>query len=460
MKIVISGGTEIGLLFAKTLANDHDVHVIESLPHAIEQLEQLDLQVVNGNPTSLAVLQEAHVHDADAFIGCAHSDEVNVISCLAAKHLGKAQTFCFVNKAHYFETFAGELGEHLVIDRLIWPEMLLGEYVAQILAVPGAIDVKVFEHEDLKLLEFRLKTGNSAIGKKLKDLNIPRGTLAVALFRDDQVIIPGGMTTLYRNDKIIFMGHEASMRKIESRFNPNPGKSMNVVIVGGGNVGYILAKTLEAYSQFKVKIIEKSLPQCQILTEKLSDRVLVMHADGSDVAFLRSQQVENCDCLVAVTGNDERNFFVAMHAKMMNVKKVITRAHSTDNIDFFEKLGVDVALSSQFNAVQSVCRHISLDSIDVFTIFEKGKAEIREIVVPGDFPPRKLMDLRLPEGVIIAAIRRGGHTMVPGGEDKIKGKDHLRVFCAKDQGETLVNFLQQTARDSVAEEKARSGEQS
>ncbi len=458
MKIIISGGTEIGLLFARTLAGEHDVHVIESLPHAIQQLEQLDLQVVVGNPTSLSVLQEAHIEEADAFIGCAHSDEVNVISCLAAKQLSKAQTFCFVNKSHYFETFAGELGEHLAIDRLIWPEMLLGEYIAQILAVPGAIDVKVFEREDLKLLEFRLKTGNSAVGKKLKDLQIPRGALAVALFRDDQVIIPGGLTTLYRNDKIIFMGHEASMRKIESRFNPNPGKNLNVIIVGGGNVGFILAKALEAYGNFRVRIIEKSLPQCQLLTERLSDHTLIMHADGTDVSFLRSQQVEDCDCLVAVTGNDERNLFVSMHAKMLNVKKVITRAHSAENIDFFEKLGVDVALSSQFNAVQSVSRQISEDSIDVFTIFEKGKAEIREFIVPANFPPSRLMDLKIPEGAIIAAIRRGGHTLVPGGEDKIKGKDHLRVFCAKDQGEAFSEFLLRTTREAVAAEENESGE--
>ena len=154
---------------------------------------------------------------------------------------------------------------------------------------------------------------------------------------------------------------------------------------------------------------------------------------------------------------DERNFFVAMHAKMLNVKKVITRAHSIENIEFFEKLGIDVALSSQFNAVQSVSRHISEDSIDVFTIFEKGKAEIREIVVPADFPPSRLMDLKLPEGVIIAAIRRGGHTLVPGGEDKIKGKDHLRVFCAKDQGETLANYLIQIVREAAAAEEAENG---
>ena len=246
MKIVISGGTEIGLLFAKVLADKNDLHVIESNPEAIKKLEQLDLQVVDGNPTALSVLQEARIEHADAFIACAHSDEVNVISCLAVKQMSKARTFCFVNRAHYFETFAGELGEELIIDRIIWPEMLLGEYIAQIITVPGAIDVKIFESEDLKLLEFRLKSGDAAIGKHLKDLNIPTGALAVALFREEHVVIPGGMTKLAEGDKIIFIGHEASMRKVEQRFNPAPGrKNQNVVIVGGGNVGFILEKLLK-----------------------------------------------------------------------------------------------------------------------------------------------------------------------------------------------------------------------
>jgi len=455
MKIVISGGTEIGLLFAKVLADKNDLHVIESDSESIKKLEQLDLQVVNGNPTALSVLQEARIEHADAFIACAHSDEVNVISCLAVKQMSKARTFCFVNRAHYFETFAGELGEELIIDRIIWPEMLLGEYIAQIITVPGAIDVKIFESEDLKLLEFRLKPGDTAIGKHLKDLNVPTGALAVALFREERVVIPGGMTKLADGDKIIFIGHEASMRKVEQRFNPAPGrKSQNVVIVGGGNVGFILAKTLEMSGNVKVRLIESSIKQCESLADRLSDKVLILNADGTDPSFLRAQQVANCDCLVTLTGNDERNLFVSMHAKQLNAKKVITRAHNVDNIDFFEKLGVDVALSSQFIAVQSVNRQILDESVDVFTIFEKGKAEIREVSVPAHFPPTKLMDLKLPEGVIIAAIRRGGRTMVPCGQDKVKGKDNLRVFCASDRGETLMNFLQEytQAADKTEEE--------
>lgn len=453
MKITISGAGELGQLFARSLSKDNDLHIIETNPAQIEAMEKLDVQIVKGNPTSLSVLQEAQVPKADVFIACAYSDEVNIISCLAAKQISKAKTFCFVNKAHYFETFAGELGEHLAIDKIIWPEMLLAHYIAQIIAVPGAIDVKVFDREDLKLLEFRLKPGDSNIGKKLKDLNIPHGALVVALFRNDQVIIPGGMTTLYKNDKIIFIGHEASMRKIENRFNPSPGKALDIVIVGGGNVGFNLAKALESYGNIHVRVIESSERQCDVLAESLSDRVLVLHENGADAGFLETQQVENCDCLVAITGSDERNLFVSMHAKRLNVKKVITRAHDVQNIDFFEGLGIDVALSSQFNSVQSVIRQISDDSIDVFTIFEKGKAEIREIVVPGDFPPTKLKDLRLPDGVIIAAIRRGGRTIVPCGEDKIKGEDQLRVFCASDQGESLLEYLTRFIRDKKTEEE-------
>ena len=441
MKIVISGATEIGLQFAKTLTANNDVKIIEPESKALKQLENFDLQVVTGNPTSLSVLQMAEVETADAFIACTTSDEVNVLSGLAVKQLGKAETFCFVNKDHYFETFAGELGEKLVIDKIIWPEKLLGEYLAKIIAVPGAIDVKVFEHEDLKQLEFKLKSGSFAIGKKMMDLKIPRGALAVAIFRGDQVIIPRGQTILFKDDKIIFMGHERPMREIENRFNPTPGKNQNVIIIGGGNVGYVLAKSLEPYSHIRVKIVEKNMAQCRFLTENLSERILVLNADGTSASFLKNQQLDLCDCIVAVTGNDERNLMVSMHAKILNAKKIITRAHSIENAEFFDKLGIDVPVSSQFNAVLNVSKLISEDSVDVFTTIEKGKADIKEIVVPELFPPTRLMDLKLPDGVVIAAMRRGSHTIVPCGVDKIQEGDILRVFLTSASSETITDFL-------------------
>lgn len=444
MKIVISGGEELGFLLARQYSSENDVHVIETDPGLIAELHKLDLQVVPGNPTSLNTLQAAHVAEADVFIACAHSDEVNVISCLAVKQVSKARTFCFVNKIHYFETFAGDLGEQLVIDSLIWPEKLLGEYIAQIIAVPDAIDVKMFAHENLKLLEYRLKNGDQHIGKTLKDIGLPKGSLAVAVFRDEKVIIPGGATAFCENDKIIFMGLEDSVRKLESRFSQNQKKQTAVVIIGGGNVGYIIASNLCQNSNIKIKLIEKSRERCLFLAENLPESVLLMNADGTDVELLKEQQIQNTDCLVAMTGSDEKNLMVALRARQLGVKRVITRAHSLENIDFFESLGIDLALSSQLNAIQTVHRSVSEDAIDIFAFFEKGKAEIREFVVPADFPSTQLMQLKLPEGVIIAAIRRGGRTIVPHGQDKLKGKDQLRVFCSADQGESFTQYLNET----------------
>lgn len=453
MKIVISGGTEAGLLFANTLSAKNDLHVIESDSNALKELAQLDLQVVEGNPTSLNTLKEAQIGEADAFIACARSDELNVLSCLAVKQISKAKTFCFVNRSHYFETFAGELGERLVIDRIIWPEKLLAEHIYQIITVPGAIDVKLFDREDLKVFEFRVKEGSSIINQKLKDLQIPVGALAVAVFRDAEIIIPNGLTSLEEGDKILFMGHASSMNKVESRFSPKKkGKLFNIVIVGGGSVGSILAKYLEENLNVKLRIIDSSREQCEQLAESLNDRILILNADGTDGKLLKEQQVKNCDCLVALTGNDERNLFAGLHAKMLNAKKVITRAHNVNNIDFFENQGIDVALSSQLIAVQHVSRQILDESLDVFAFFEQGKAEIREIDVPTSFKPTPLMQLKLPKGAIIAAIRRGGRTIVPCGADKIMGKDRLRVFCAQNKGEEIAEFLQKTAETAKNKE--------
>ena len=441
-------------MFAEALAGEHDLHVIESESAAIQRLESFDLQVVVGNSTNLTVLQEAGIEKADHFIACHHSDEVNLLSCLAVKQLGKAKTFCFVNKAHYFETFAGELGEHLVIDRLIWPEMFLGEYIARIIRVPGAIDVKNFDREDLKLLEFKIKPGDPSIDRELKTMNLPKGALAVALFRGEEVVIPGGLTTLKVGDKIIFMGNATAMRKVENRFNPAPGKSIDLVVIGGGNVGSVLIKSLEPFTDIRIRLIESSMAVCQALSGTLSDRVLILHGDGSDAAFLKSQQIENCDCLVTLTGSDERNLMISMHAKNQNVRKIVTRAHSPVNIEFFESLGIDVASSAQLNAVQSVIRQMSGDSIDVFTMFEKDKAAIKEVEVPKNFAPTRLMDLKLPEGTIIAAIRRGGQTIVPSGLDKIKGDDLLRVFQTIERNGSVVNLLTKRIEKTEKEDQA------
>ncbi|HNV70124.1 MAG TPA: TrkA C-terminal domain-containing protein, partial [Candidatus Ozemobacteraceae bacterium] len=298
--------------------------------------------------------------------------------------------------------------------------------------------------------EYRLKPTDPGVGCALKDISLPKETLVTAIIRQEQVIIPSGATVLETGDKVIFMGLEAGMRKLEHRYNPHMGGRLDVIIVGGGNVGFMLAELLAPLSLVKLKIVEKSPERCKFLAANLPDRVLVLHADGTDVEFLTSLQIQNCHCLVASTGTDERNLLVSLLAKQLKVPNVITQTTKPGNVGFFEKVGVDVALSAHYNAIKNVVRKIDSEGIDVLTIIEKGQADIVEVVVPSDFQPRRLMDLHLPTGVIIAAIRRSSHTIVPHGSDKIKPKDHLRVFCTSGRGETLAEYLTETRHQAPA----------
>ncbi len=441
MKVVISGGGELGLLFLKELSDAHDLYVIEPNPGMVELLEEFDAQIIQGNPTDLSILKSAQTGESDYFIACAHSDEVNVIASLAAKQLGKAITFCFVNKDHYFETFLGELGQHLVIDHLIWPEKLLVEDITRIISVPEAVDVEVIEKDVLKLLEFPLKSEGPYAGKLVRELNLPPGVLMVAVVRGREVSIPGGQTKLEAGDKVIFIGIQKSMRQIERRFAPSRKSRQEVTIVGGGIVGFMLAKSLKEVGNLDIKIIESSLPKCQSIAAQLPEDVLVLNGDGADIEFLQANQIPESECLVAMTETDEKNLLISLLAKQMKVSKVITRVKKPRNAELFEKVGIDVSLSSRSTAVKNVIQRVNSQGINLMTVIEEGKAEILEVEVPGDFKAAPLMELKLPEGVLIAAIRRSAHTIVPHGGDRIKPGDRLRIFATAGKGPAVRAFF-------------------
>lgn len=428
MRIVLSGGGEISFLLARELCTQHDLFVIEPDSMLCERFQELDVQVIRGVATNLDILQQAEVSKADFFIGCAHSDEVNVISCLAAKQLGKARTICFVNKEHYFETFKGGLGANLSIDCILWPEKLLAEDIARIITVPGAVDVEVVEKDMLKLIEFKLGENHPDVGKPLRDLDLPKGTLMVALVRENEVKIPSGSTTLAAWDKVVFFGTETGMRQLVSRYDPPRRGKQEVIIVGGGNVGMLLAENLESMDDVEVRLIEISHDRAQHLAARLPS-TMVLNADATDLDFLSTQQMHECDCLIALATSDERNLLLSLMARQLKARKIITRVASPRNHPLFERVGVDVALTSRLAAIRIIVLMINSQGMNVLNVIEGGKAEVLEMQVPADFTTCLLKEMKLPEGVIIGAIRRGAHVVVPHGDDEVRAGDFLRAFC-------------------------------
>lgn len=441
MRIVISGDGEIVYQLGLALYEQHDVVVIENDPEVAGRFDRLDVRMLHGMATHPDTLREADVVTADRFIACGSSDEINIIASLTAKRLGCQHATCFVHKGEYVSSFAGiEEGDAaLAIDRVVWPQYMLAEEIARIVLVQRAIDVEIFAGGRIWLMEFKLREGSALLGR-LPHLNLPRGALAVAVRKGDELTIPSGETELQVGDRVAFMGSQAALRQVQDTLLADPGattpKRREVVIVGGGTVGLVLAKRLQLERGIRVKMIEMDRARCRELAAELP-KALVLHGDGTDLELLSNEHVDRSHVLVSVTNNDEKNLLCSLLASQMQVAKIITRVNRRENVRLFERVGIDVPLNPTITAINVVLNAIQDSRLQLLATIEGGKAAVMELEVPATFSPTPLKDLPRIEGAIIVNITRGDTSLVPHGDDRVEPGDRLMIFATDAAREQL-----------------------
>jgi trk system potassium uptake protein TrkA len=443
MRIIIAGGGEIGFQIAQELAGQRDIVVIEEDPVVASRFERLDLHFIRGSPIQPEKLRSANLTESDKFIACSESDEKNIIACLSAKRLGDPQTYCLVSKADYFHSFQARDGDEsvLTIDRVIWPQQMLAEEIARIVLVPRAIDVEVFASGRIRLLEYRLHPSSHLLRKPLSQLNLPRGVLAVAVTHADNLYIPSGNSMLHEGDKVVFMGEDKALLKLQRDFIVDSQQKVEqVAIIGGGTVGLTLAKILQASGKLELKIIEKSGHRCELLAAELPS-ALVLHGDGTDLELLEAEQLYRSDAFVSVTTNDEKNLLSSLLARQMKVPKIITRVDKPANIRLFESVGIDVPINMRVTAIESVINTLQDTNIQLLATVEGGKADVLELEVPASYPTTKLINMPRIEGAIIGAIVRKNQIIVPHGEDTVRAGDHLFVFSMDQSSQAVREYF-------------------
>ena len=440
MRIVIAGGGEIGLQFARELSADHDIVVVEGDPEAARPFEALDVQLVRGKPTHLETLRGIDLASDDKFVACSDSDEENIIACMAAKRLGGSRTFCFVSKEEYYESFRRQADEDIVdIDEVIWPQLMLANEIARIVLVPEALDVEVFAGGRIWLMEYRISEGSSLVGRHLTEINLPKRVLAVALICDGQLSIPRAETLFDPGDKVIFMGKRKPLTKFaRSVFQQGKSGVNEVTVIGGGTVGVTLAKRLEQ-GGVRLKLIELDKERSDEIAGELD--CMVLQGDGSDLALLREENIAESDVLVSVTSDDEKNLLGSLLAKQMGIPKIITRVNNSANIRLFEDVGIDVPLNALITAVNAVQTMLRGTSAELLATLEQGKAQVLEIVVPDDYPVTKIRSMAPVPGAIVGAVVRGWRTIVPHGDDYVKPGDHLLVVSTEDAKEAVERYF-------------------
>lgn len=440
MKAIIAGAGRTGLELAKRLTLDHhDVVVLEKDSEKILQIsDQLDVFVIKDTGERFSALTDAGIKDADVFIAVTDSDELNIMYCLIAKKLSDIKTVARVRNPEYVShnmvASSGQLGIDIMID----PEGLTAYEIAKLIKTPGANAIEYFAGGKIEVLSFKIEGDSELVDKPLKSLPASGNFLIIGICREDgDVIIPKGDDHIFSNDEIFVVKKPGTLSEIGSMVRSDKKKARSVMILGGGKVAFRLAKTLEGYGRggHTVKLVEKSAEKCRILSEHL-DKTLILNGDATDINFLKDENIENTDMMVALTGSDEMNIITCLLAKKLGVGKTIAEVNNPDYEVITETLGIDSYVSSRLLVAGSMMKLFRRPNILSETVLKDGKAEMSEIIVSPKAPVinKKLTDIKLSsKGIIIGGIIRGEKAIIPKGNDTVLPGDHLIIFTKGDK---------------------------
>ena len=441
--MIIFGANEIGAMIANQFYTANDIIVIDDERNKTDAFSKLDISFIDGNASNIDILKQANVKDADIFIACTASDELNIVACLTAKRLSEVCTMCFIRKEEYKNSLGitkdAEYNSDFYVDYIIWPQELLTQEIFRIITVAKALDVENFAGGRARLLEYKIAENSILVNKMVKHCEFPKDTLIVGITREGELFIPSGETVLHQDDKVIFMGLAHSLDVLAGKFFHEKEFVKNIAIIGGGNVGLKLAKLLEEM-KLNVKIIEKSESRCELLAEQL-ETSLIICGDGTDLELLNEEDISSSDVVVSVTNNDEKNLLCSLLLKQLGVNRVVSRVSKDANIPLFEKVGIDIALSSKIASLKEIKSSLCGTNIGILATVEQGKGEVLNILLPQDFQTKKIMELKLPAAGIVGVIQRRNRIIIPNGTTQLMGGDNLIIFTTSENAPEIREFF-------------------
>nr|HDN00005.1 Trk system potassium transporter TrkA [Deltaproteobacteria bacterium] len=446
MRVIVVGVGEVGRHICQQLsAEGHDVILIDRNADRLKRVERdLNMLCIEGNGASAEILEQANISKADLFIAVTDIDEVNLIACIMAKEYGVLRRVARVRNEEYFSG-ASPLNEHqLGIDLLINPDQVMAEEILRISKMSEAFEVVDFAHGEVILVGYQVKEGNPICNITLADLKDLRGLydfVIVAIVREGQTIVPRGSDIIQAEDRIYLVVRRTDMAAVEDLFNLWSTAPKRAFIIGGGQVGFRVAKAMEK-QKVDVALVEADSMRCEYLAEHLNSAV-VLNFDGLDARDLLSEGVDTTDLVVAVTNEDTTNILSSLLAKYHGAKKCITRISRPDFIPLLGKLGIDVALSPRLVAANMILRFVRRGAIISVATLLGSEAEVVELVVPERWShaDKPLGSIGFPEDTNLGAVVRQGKVIIPSGDTVLETGDRLIIFSMKKAIPMVEQFL-------------------
>ena len=443
MNIIICGAGKVGFSISKQLAaQGHSITVIDQSSELIQKInEAQDVKGIVGTATFPSVLEKAGAEDADMIIAVTRNDETNMVICQVAhsifkitKKIARIRTQEFL--AAKFNKLFGE--DNLPIDVIISPEMEVARSLQRRLEAPGALDNVPFAANKIKVLEINIdkkcplvNTELTELTKKFPDLNAN----ILGVIREGKFVILKKKDKLKIDDKAFVVISASQIDLTLSAFGHEEKMSKKILIIGGGNIGFNLAKNLENdHEGIRVKIIEKNKERAEFVANELSNTI-VINGDGLEEDVLKEANIEEAETILSLTNDDEDNIMLSVLAEKNNPNKKTIALVNKQNYSLLQSsLKIDDLVDPRLTTVSTILKHVHKGTIEtVYTLLD-GEYEFieAEVLETSELISKSLKDSSLPKEIRIGAVVRNKKVLIPKSDFKFQKKDLVVFLCKRE----------------------------
>jgi trk system potassium uptake protein TrkA len=449
MKIVIAGAGSVGFHLVRELgAEGHNIALIDVDSERLEHVrDRIDVLTVAGTATSRKALESAGTNDADMFIAVSDKDEVNILACAAAHAMGVKRTLARVRNPDFTNEERPLVDwVRLGVTRFINPDEVAVDSVVALVDAPGSIDVGDFAGGEILLRSFRVEEDTAVAGKPLERLRQDFAGvqfLVAAIQRGDQHIIPDGQDRLEPGDRAYMIMTRDSL-PVFRRIVAGRDVVQRVVVYGAERFGIDVAARLQ--ERTKVVLIDEDEGRCTRAAASL-DNTLVLHGSPNDTDVQGQGKLASADFFIAASRNEEHNLILAMLSKKRGARRNIVVTADPDLTLLLDRLDIDAVINPRLTMVGRLLRFARGGRVQSVQKLGESNAEVIEMVVRSGARAagRTLREMKLPEGLLVGAVRRGDEAFVPHGNTRIE------------EGDVVVTFVLPGMRDRAERMFARRG---
>ena len=436
MKVIILGAGKVGESLARNLSQDgYDISIVDLNKNKVDELQdRLDIAAIIGHAAHPSTFKKAGADEETILLAVTNNDEVNIAACQIAKNkFSVKKTICRFKDSTYLDCL-DSFGES-IIDIPISPENEVTSHLKELIDHPGAEQIEEFADGKVKLVSVKVKKTGRLVDKALRTIedDMPGvDSYIPTIYRKGKPFIPNGDTIVKEGDEVYFVTASENVDVVVNEMRLEQEAYSRIMIIGGGKIGFNLAKQLE--DSYKVKIIEPNEERCEEISRSL-EKTIVLRGKGADQELLKSENISQVDVFCSLTNDDEANIMASLLAKKLGATKTMVILNNPSYVNILPGF-VDSCIAPHRLTVSSVLQHLRESDVaqDVILKMHSGAEAIEGIVhaneYTSDYFGKPIKSLPMPEEASVGAIVRKGVVVMPSSSIELCIEDHLIIFLS------------------------------